>query len=134
MNQPINTQTTDCVSADILLGNSFPLSLIRRPVSIEPFPAETLRGRLEGAQVHSFWGHGNTLKAASQWLGIDLTPKTERPVIVLSEDGLPQLDSLTFHECFILSPDYRLGFRPAIGAEVASEDIIAWTVLSIIWK
>ncbi len=120
--------------SDILLGNSFPLSLIRRPVAIEPFPAETLQERLQEAVLHSFWGHGNTLKAASQWLGEDLTPKTERPVILLSSEGLPQLDELVFRECFILSPDYRSGFRPAIGVEVAPEDILAWTVLKIEWK
>ena len=134
MTDQITSHPLDTPSTDILIGNSFPLSLIRRSVSIDPFPTDELRLHLENARLHSFWGHENTLHAASQWLGVDLAPKTERPVVVLSDDGLPQLDSLIFNECFILSPDYRLGFRPVIGAEVASEDIISWTVLKITWK
>ena len=134
MTDQIATQPVDTPAADILIGNSFPLSLIRRPVSIEPFPVEKLRSQLGDSMLHSFWGHGNSLRAASLWLGADLAPQTERPVVVLSDEGLPQLDSLVFKECFVLSPDYRPGFRPAVGAEVASEDIITWTVLKITWK
>ena len=131
MKEPISI---DIFSRDILLGNSFPLSLIRRPVSIRPFPAEELRRLLKDTALHSFWGHGNTLRVASQWLGVDLTPKMERPVIVLSSDGFPQLDALLFRKCYILSPDYRQGFRPAIGAEVSEDDIVNWTALEMIWE
>lgn len=131
MKEPI---TIDIFSWDILLGNSFPLSLIRRPVSIKPFSAEELRRLLKGTALHSFWGHDNTLRVASQWLGVDLTPKMERPVIVLSPDGFPQLDALLFRKCFILSPDYRQGFRPAIGVEVSEDDIVNWTALEMIWE
>ena len=87
-----------------------------------------------GKTVVSFWGHANTLVAVNAWLGIDLKPKTERPALCLSEDKLPQLDGMTHNTCYILSPDYRDGFRPAIGSEVDASDITGWQVLRICWE
>lgn len=118
----------------ILIGNSFPLSLIRRKVVIEVSSREAVLEVLQEKAVASFWGHANTLAAANDWLGMDLTPKTERPALHLSENKLPQLDGVEYQACFILSPDYRPGFRPAIGAEVDAADILGWQVLRIIWE
>ena len=117
----------------ILIGNSFPLSLIRRKVVIEIASRDTILEAVQGKAVASFWGHANTLAAANGWLGADLTPKTERPALCLSENKLPQLDGVEYQECFILSPDYRPGFRPAIGSEVDAADILGWQVLRISW-
>ena len=121
-------------TSSILIGNSFPLSLIRRAVRIVPIDKEELFTTIKDRQIASFWGHSNTLTAVNGWLEIDLTPKTERPALCLSDDKLPQLDGVEYRECFILSPDYRPGFRPAIGMEVAKEDILGWQVLRITWK
>ena len=118
----------------VLIGNSFPLSLIRRSVHIEPVDKDTLLAAIKGRQIASFWGHANTLAAAHGWLGMDLTPKTERPALCLSENKLPLLDGVEYQECFILSPDYRSGYRPAIGSEVDAGDILGWQVLRIVWK
>ena len=118
----------------ILIGNSFPLSLIRRKVVIEVVSREAVLEFVQGKAVVSFWGHANTLSAANGWLGVDLTPKTERPALCLSDDKLPQLDGVEYKTCFILSPDYRPGLRPAIGSEVDSVDILGWQVLKISWN
>ena len=56
-----------------------------------------------------------------------------RPAVRLSAEGLPELHGRAYSECWILSPDYRPGFRPAIGAEVQAEDITGWQVLKITW-
>jgi hypothetical protein len=37
------------------------------------------------------------------------------------------------NECWVLSPDYPPGFRPAIGEEVTDDKIIGWQVLKIKW-
>ena len=116
-----------------LTGSTFPLSLIRRPVLIEPETMENYIRRLQTDRWESFWGHANTLPLANRMTGCDLTPKEERPAVRLSAEGLPELHGQAFSECWILSPDYRPGFRPAIGAEVQAEDITGWQVLKITW-
>ncbi len=121
-------------TSSVLIGNSFPLSLIRRNVRIELVGREELLASLENRQIASFWGHSNTLAAVYAWLGVDLTPKTERPALGLSNNKLPELDGVEYHACFILSPDYRPGFRPAIGIEVDAAAILGWQVLKIIWE
>ena len=117
-----------------LTGNTFPLSLIRRPVLIEPETMENYMYRLRTDAWESFWGHANTLSLASRMMGCDLTPKESRPAVQLSPEGFPKLYGQVYSECWILSPDYRQGFRPAIGAEVQSEDIVGWQVLKMTWK
>ena len=118
----------------MLVGNSFPLSLIRRRVVIEPRPVEAFRQCLRTSCVRSFWGHANTLAAAGTFAGTDLTPRKERPAVLLSGDGFPMLEGQVFTECWILSPSYREGFRPAVGEEVAGEDIENWQVLHMEWE
>lgn len=117
--------------AKILIGNSFPLSLIRRKVVITPCTLDELQKKLENTRIVSFWGHCNTLNVINQLLGKDLTPETERPVLTLSPDNNPVLDGTEFSECWILSPDYQKNFRPAIGEEVTVNDIISWQCLKI---
>ena len=119
----------------VLIGNSFPLVLIRRRVSIAPVSPEDLRRCLASAEkIVSFWGHRNTLPAAEAFLGIPLTPERERPAISLDEEKFPVMDGKRFTECFVLSPDYRTGFRPAIGQEVTPDQISGWHCLKIQWE
>ena len=119
--------------APVLIGNTFPLSLIRRRVEIAPVALAELVALLQNRPVASFWGHTSTIHAANAILGIDVTPATARPPIQLSPDGLPSLDGIVFTECFALSPDYVPGFRPAIGEEVPAGKITGWQVLRILW-
>lgn len=122
------------MKSKVLIGNSFPLSLIRKSkVVIQEVELKELKQCLEKAEVFSFWGHKNTLKAAEQIVGVSLEPRTIRPALELSEDYLPTLYGETFNECWILSPDYISGFRPAIGEEVTEDKIINWIVLKINW-
>jgi hypothetical protein len=118
----------------LLLGNTFPLVLIRRPVSITPVAdADAVREKLRAADVHSFWGHANTAYAASSFLGVDVTVSV-RPVLALTPDGLPTLDGIVFKECYVVSPDYATNFRPAVGEEVKPEQIKGWQILLIEWQ
>ena len=117
----------------ILIGNTFPLSLIRRRVVIEVTTREALLSELSGHGVKSFWGHANTLPAVNAWLGVDVTPDVARPAVSLTPELLPQLDGQVFRRCFVLSPDYRPGYRSAIGVEVGHEDVLGWQGLEMTW-
>jgi hypothetical protein len=115
----------------VLIGNSFPFSLIRRKAVITPCSLSELQGQLINAEIASFWGHSNTLNAINQILGRDLTPASDRPALTLSLANKPVLDGVEFSECWILSPDYRKNFRPAIGEEVSADAICNWQCLKI---
>jgi hypothetical protein len=117
----------------ILIGNGFPMNLIRQNVKISLMDICDLRKRLKTSDPISFWGHENTLQNASDFIGIDLTPAIERPVVTLNEAGYPIYNSCEFRKCFILSADYVANFRPAIGEEVTLENIKGWRVLKIEW-
>ena len=118
----------------VLLGNAFPLSLIRRPVRIEPVSLDTLRRAIIARSVCSFWGHANTLTVAAKLLETDITPRDTRPAITLTDTYQPMLNGIVFDDCWILSPDYEPGFRPTIGQEVSETAIQGWQVLHITWE
>lgn len=118
----------------MLLGNAFPMTLIRRHVvRIEECAIDDLSKEARRRGVVSYWGHENTRAAAECRLGVDLRPKSNRPAIVLDRDGYPMLDGASYRTCYVLSPNYRDGFRPAIGAEVGGEDIVDWNALKLTW-
>ncbi len=118
----------------ILVGNSFPFSLIRRRVTVEPVRVEWVRAAMAGAEIHSFWGHAATRAAAESVLGISLATAKERPELLLSSDNLPMLDGHAFDACYVCSPNYVSGFRPKIGEEVSADQIVGWQTLLISWK
>lgn len=120
--------------SSILIGNTFPLSLVRRPVRIQPAQPGELKQAVAGKRVVSFWGHESTRAQAESVAGVPLAPDTERPAIQLQESGLPSLAGQTFCECWVLSPDYRNDFRPATGTEVPAELIAGWQILRITWE
>lgn len=95
---------------------------------------DDLQSALRGAEVHSFWGHRNTVHAAEKIAGVTLFRESERPAITLSEDRKPVLDDIEFDTCWVLSPDYISGFRPDIGQEVTPEQITGWQILKISWE
>ena len=118
----------------ILIGNTFPFALLRRDANIRTLSIDALRSALADSGIASFWGHENTRAAAEALLGgVSLRPATERPALTLSPDGLPMLDGRVFRTCFVLAPDYRPGYRPAIGEEPAPSDILGWHALRIDW-
>lgn len=114
----------------VLVGNTFPLTLVRRECRINPISLEAAKSILSRGFI-SFWGHANTITAAQAQLGVDVTPETERPALTLNKDGLPGLDGVHTDTVLVLSPRYRQGFRPAIGVEVSAEDIEGWEPLLI---
>ncbi|MBP5509340.1 MAG: hypothetical protein J6Z49_00305 [Kiritimatiellae bacterium] len=120
----------------VLIGNVFPFSLVRcKRLIVESEAISTLRAVLAGgAGVASFWGHENTRAAAEAVLGVSLAPRTERPALTLSPGKCPMLDGEVFDVCWLLSPDYPEGFRPAIGEEVSPDQIAGWHVLKLTWQ
>lgn len=73
--------------AQLLIGNTFPLTLIRRAVNITPQSLDNLCAALATSEVHSFWGHIDTLEIASTTVGADLAPRCgigNRPALALS--------------------------------------------------
>ncbi len=118
----------------ILLGNTFPFALLRRDANVRTMTIDELRAALADAEVVSFWGHENTRAAAETLLGgISLRPATERPALTLLPDGLPSLNGRVFRICYVLAPDYRPGYRPAITEEPQPSDILGWHALRIDW-
>jgi len=117
----------------VLVGNSFPLSLIRRTVTIRPMECSQFLDAVSGAHIYSFWGHRETLDVVRDRFGVDLTPREERPAVTLSADGYPVLYGKVFRKCWIVSPVYEPGFRPAYGSEVPADKIVDWQILLIEW-
>lgn len=121
-------------TADFITGNTFPMNLIRRKVTIQPLSMEEYCRELASGKWASFWGHDNTLAAAKAQCGFDLTPKEERPALTVDKEGFPVLYGTSYKKCYVLTPEYRAGFRPAMGEEVQMEDIYSWHVLEILWE
>lgn len=119
---------------NILLGNAFSLTLVRRKVSICPITLDELRGELARANVHSFWEHTNTAVAAAEILGLDASKFDSRRPLGLSSNKLPIFDGIEFSECYVLSPNYRESFRPQIAHEVTPEEITSWSILKLEWR
>jgi hypothetical protein len=117
----------------ILIGNSFPVSLIRTKVIFEPQPLTALQAAVAGKRIYSYWGHPNTLAAASQFVGADLTPMKERPSLQMTSQGMPVLDGQAFEECWVLSPNHGSSARPSIGEELDPHRISEWHVLKLTW-
>lgn len=115
----------------VLLGNTFPLTLVRRECRIQPIKLEQAKAMLVAEGFRSFWGHANTLEAANLQLGFDVAPVSDRPALRLTEEGLPALEGEVASTVVVLSPSYRPGFRPAIGVEVGPEDILGWEALLV---
>ena len=119
----------------ILIGNTFPFALLRRDANIRTLSIDALRVALSSSEIFSFWGHENTRAAAESLLGgVSLRPATERPALSLSPDFLPSLNGRVFRTCFVLAPDYRPGYRPAIGEEPSPSGILGWHALRIDWR
>jgi hypothetical protein len=115
----------------ILISNSFPFSLVRRPIRVEPRSAADLVSAMRQRPWVSAWGHENTLTAASAIARADLRPAAPRPALSLNPDLLPCLQGQCFDEIWLLSPDYAAGFRPQIGEELPAGAILSWQVLFI---
>ena len=119
----------------LLIGNSFPFSLVRcAKLTVESVSLAELKSHFSESEIVSFWGHANTRMAAESVLGVSLQPKTERPAITLTAEGLPMLEGEVFDTCWLFSPDYEQGFRPAIGTEVGLDQIAGWHVLKLTWE
>lgn len=119
----------------MLLGNTFSMTLIRHhTVTVVDCAVEELAREAQRRGVVSYWGHENTRAVAEAQLGVDLRPQSARPAITLDAKGFPSLDGNSFKCCYVLSPDYRTGYRPAIGEEVRAEDIQGWHALKLEWN
>lgn len=112
----------------VLLGNTYPPALIRRKITVTPISIEVARELLaDGFQ--SYWGHANTIITANALLGVNVTPETERPALLLNADNLPTLDGNLADKVVVLSPNYASGYRPQEGEITPPEKIIGWQAL-----
>lgn len=87
----------------VLVGNVFPTSLVEREVIITPISIEEARQYMKDGFL-SYWGHPNSIKAASDFIGFDLTPKTDRPAIAIDNNLLPSLDGTPSNTVIVISP------------------------------
>jgi hypothetical protein len=118
----------------VLIGNSFPVSLISRSAVITPVELNEFRQEIRGCEIHSFWGHVNTLEAAEHFTGLVLAPTVSRPVLTLSDRNLPMLNAREFDVCWVLSPIYACSLRPEIGREVSIDQISGWRIKKLEWR
>lgn len=110
----------------LLVGNTFPFPLIQRAVRITPEQC------VPDGIICSYWGHVETLVAASAFLGgRAVAPSRERPALTVSPEGFPMLDGEMFTECWIVAPQYVPNYRPTLYKPVPSEKITGWKVLRI---
>lgn len=91
-----------------------------------------LRRVMNRATTHSFWGHPETARLARELLGQPMEPASYRPALRLNEAGLPMLDGHVFSECWLLTPAYPVGFRPAPDARPAGAE--RWMTLRVRWQ
>lgn len=118
----------------ILVGNTFPLAMVKREVRIYPISLESLRKRVLGAaEICSYWGHANTEHVAQEILGVKFPAEDFRKPLSLSPRGYPMWGNAEFKKCHVLSPDYRNGFRPSINKEVTPDEILSWKALVLEW-
>ena len=82
-------------------------------------------------KFESFWGHENTLHAAGELLGVDVSPRSSRPALGLDAENLPCLDGVSSCEILVVCPEYALGFRPGIGEEVPRDQIKSFQTILI---
>jgi hypothetical protein len=115
----------------VLVSNSFPFGLVRRPLRVTPGSIEELREVLRARRWLSAWGHENTVAVASDLVGVDLRPAVPRPVLTLDVADRPLLGSVGFEEIWLLTPEYAPGFRPPVGREVEATHIVDWRVLHL---
>lgn len=135
-NDNSNMKTAALIKKDgqpLLLGNSFPLSLISRTVVVHPMSMACLKRELVGRPVLSFWGHDNTAPLVSARLGVTIRPGTPRPTLSLGKNGYPEMNGQSFQECWIVSPVRHDKSRLRIGEEVQASSIIGWQILRLYW-
>ena len=114
------------------IGNTFPTSLIRRTVTIHPIDKAFYASLVSSnAKLHSYWGHANTIAAANQFLGMDVTPPSERRAIALNEEKRPMLDGVLLDGIIVVSPTYVTGYRPAEGEVSSPDKILDWQLLLV---
>lgn len=110
----------------LLVGNTFPLPLIERRVTITPERC------VPAGEIRSYWGHKETIPAAEAFLGgRPLTPSRERPALCVSPEGFPMLDGEVFTECWVVAPQYVPNYRPTLFQPVPPEKITGWKVLRL---
>lgn len=118
----------------LLIGNSFPLSLIVRRVVFEPRPIKELREKMKEAIAVSFWGHSSTWASASAAVERDVSPSSGRPALLLDADGATSFEGESSGAGCVILPEFAPGFRPAVGQEMKQEDIRDWRVLKLVWQ
>lgn len=117
----------------LLIGSTFPLSLVRRSVHIEIQSLGALAKALTERPIFSFWRHENTLSIVNRLLGTQIPPADSGMAITLDEENYPVFHGHVFTQCWVLSPDYETGYRPEADSEAPLDKIRGWHVLRLSW-
>ncbi|NIA31575.1 MAG: hypothetical protein GWP06_16915 [Actinobacteria bacterium] len=112
-----------------IITNVYPFSLVRRKMIAVPVELKDVIVSLKSGTFASAWGHRNTLEVVNKMLGVDITPASERPAIVLDAQYFPTLNGDQFTKVVLVSPNFKKGFRPKIGEEVPEKAILGWQAL-----
>lgn len=80
----------------------------------EPIDMEKVINMASSGGFESAWRHENTAAIVSNLLGVDITPKVNRPAIELDDDKFPTLYGTRFSTIILISPDYVPGFGPQL--------------------
>lgn len=122
----------------MLIGNTYPASLIRRDTLFRPISLNDAQQFVRIAQEIgegpiSYWGHSNTVALASGMLGVDLTPREERPTITLDNEAFPTLYGKAHQMVLVVSADIRPDhIKPRSDkSEYKPEDIAGWRYLLV---
>jgi hypothetical protein len=115
----------------ILIGNSFPLTLVKNKVLISSIDVDEIKALIsEGAEICSFWGHSNTVSIAETMLGCNI--KCDRVALDVNKNGgILHPQGGEFRVLYTLTPNYKEAFRPQIGVEVTPDQILGWQALKI---
>ena len=109
--------------------------MIKRKVRIYPIEVETLRGIVCNAEkICSYWGHSDTREIAEEILGVKIPENDIRKPLALSENEYPLWNGMEFRKCYILSPNYKNSFRPALNGGASVDEIISWKALVVEWE
>lgn len=122
------------MNSPILISNSFPFSLIRRRVVVEPSTVPDLLTAMHARPWVSAWGHQNTVDLASKLLSADLRTRIEKPTLTLQETRLPQFEGNVFSEVWLLSITPIDGLSREEQREIQPHQIKDWQVLRLVWE
>lgn len=89
----------------ILVGSTFPLCLIYRPVTITFEKVEAVRKLPHRKPIISFWSHQSSIPLANKSSDVDVNPSTSKRALQLTSENFPILKWFPTNGYVVLYPD-----------------------------